>query len=199
MAYKMLFLIFKKEELQWSFQYFGVFLWGIFVKELGEYLKEVRENNGVSIEEASDDLEIDSFLLENLEEGNIRAFRDVLGMKDKIKAYAKYLGLDPEEIADEFNDFLFEHTSKISLSDILAVEKEKNKVKEETVKKMSSPYTIVKQKKLNVKPMLYVVLGIFLFIMFILLVFNIMRPKDEKRTNELLGLGKEGELCELTY
>lgn len=116
------------------------------MKELGEYLKEVRESNGVSIEEASDDLEIDSFLLENLEEGNVRAFRDVLGMKDKIKAYAKYLGLDPEEIADEFNDFLFEHTSKISLSDILAVEKEKNKGKEETVKKMSSPYTIVKQK-----------------------------------------------------
>ena len=140
------------------------------MKELGEYLKEVRESNGVSIEEASDDLEIDSFLLENLEEGNVRTFRDVLGMKDKIKAYAKYLGLDPEEIADEFNDFLFEHTSKISLSDILAVEKEKNKGKEETVKKMSSPYTIVKQKKLNVKPILYVVLGFFLFIMLILLI-----------------------------
>lgn len=199
MAYEMLFLIFKKEELKLSFQYFGVFLWGIFVKELGEYLKEVRESNGVSIEEASDDLEIDSFLLENLEEGNVRAFRDVLGMKDKIKAYAKYLGLDPEEIADEFNDFLFEHTSKISLSDILAVEKEKNKGKEETVKKMSSPYTIVKQKKLNVKPILYVVLGFFLFIMLILLIFNILRPKEEIRTNELLGLGREGELCELAY
>lgn len=169
------------------------------MKELGEYLKEVRESNGVSIEEASDDLEIDSFLLENLEGGNVRAFRDVLGMKDKIKAYAKYLGLDPEEIADEFNDFLFEHTSKISLSDILAVEKEKNKGKEETVKKMSSPYTIVKQKKLNVKPILYVVLGFFLFIMLILLIFNILRPKEEIRTNELLGLGREGELCELAY
>ena len=158
-----------------------------------------RSEEDVFLIEASDDLEIDSFLLENLEEGNVRAFRDVLGMKDKIKAYAKYLGLDPEEIADEFNDFLFEHTSKISLSDILAVEKEKNKGKEETVKKMSSPYTIVKQKKLNVKPILYVVLGFFLFIMLILLIFNILRPKEEIRTNELLGLGREGELCELAY
>ena len=81
----------------------------------------------------------------------------------------------------------------------MAVEKEKNKGKEETVKKMSSPYTIVKQKKLNVKPILYVVLGFFLFIMLILLIFNILRPKEEIRTNELLGLGREGELCELAY
>lgn len=86
------------------------------MKELGEYLKETRINNGVSIEEASDDLNIDSFILENLEAGNIRAFKDVLGIKEKIKAYAKYLGLNPEDVADEFNDFLFEHTSKISLS-----------------------------------------------------------------------------------
>ena len=58
------------------------------MKELGEYLKETRENNGVSIDEAADDLNIDSFLLENLEEGNVRAFRDVLSMKEKVKEYA---------------------------------------------------------------------------------------------------------------
>ena len=33
------------------------------MKELGEYLKETRINNGVSIDEAAQDLNIDSFLL----------------------------------------------------------------------------------------------------------------------------------------
>ena len=62
------------------------------MKELGEYLKETRENNGVSIDEAAQDLNIDGFLLESIEEGNTRAFKDVLSMKDRIKEYAKYLG-----------------------------------------------------------------------------------------------------------
>ena len=50
-----------------------------------------------------------------------------------------------------------------------------------------------------IRDRLYVVLGFFLFIMLILLIFNILRPKEEIRTNELLGLGREGELCELAY
>ena len=67
-------------------------------------------------------------------EGNVRAFRDVLKLKVMIKDYAKYLGLDPEKIVDEFNDFLFEHTSKISLEDIL----EAKQKKEEEEKKIVS-------------------------------------------------------------
>lgn len=159
------------------------------MKELGEYLKETRENNGVSIEEAADDLKIDNFLLENLEEGNVRAFKDVLSMKEIVKEYAKYLGLNPEEVADEFNDFLFEHTSKISLADILEAEKKsktKSKQSDAKEKKVSSPYTIVKQKKLN-KNVVYTVLGILIFfILFLLLIIKMISPKEEKITNELL-------------
>lgn len=155
------------------------------MKELGEYLKETRENNGVSIEEASSDLNIDSFLLENLEEGNVRAFRDVLSMKEKVKEYAKYLGLDPEEVIDEFNDFMFEHTSKISLEDILEAEKERNKSKEE--KKISSPYTIVKTKKVN-KKVIYYILGIILLLLLIIgIIVYVKWPREETITRELLG------------
>lgn len=171
------------------------------MKELGEYLKETRENNGVSIDEAADDLNIDSFLLENLEEGNVRAFRDVLSMKEKVKEYAKYLGLDPENVADEFNDFLFEHTSKISLSDILEAEKKSKSKKTDNAntKKISSPYTIVKQKKIN-KRVVYTFLGaLVLFILFLLLIINIMRPKEEKITNELLEKKASDEKYEFTY
>ena len=107
------------------------------MKELGEYLKEKRKENGVGLEEAAEDLNLSRDDIENIEAGNIRAFRDVLKLKVIVKDYAKYLGLDPEKIVDEFNDFLFEHTSKISLEDIL----EAKQKKEEEEKKIVSPYT----------------------------------------------------------
>lgn len=169
------------------------------MKELGEYLKETRENNGVSIEEAADDLNIDSFLLENLEEGNVRAFRDVLSMKEKVKEYAKYLGLNPEDVADEFNDFLFEHTSKISLADILEAEKNRTKGKQQEQKKISSPYTIVKQKKIN-KKLIYSILGIIISVFLIILILiKVMTPKEEKITNELSNRKVKGDIYELAY
>ncbi len=153
------------------------------MKELGQYLRETRQNNGVSLDEASKDLDIDDFLLESIEEGNTRAFRDVLGIKEKIKAYAKYLGLNPDEIIDEFNDFLFEHTSKISLNDILEAEKERDKKIE---KKVSSPYTIVKPKKVNVKMISLCAVLFFVFIILVIFFASLFIPKREKIVNELM-------------
>ena len=95
------------------------------MKDLGEYLQDVRRENGVSLEEAASDLDVDEALLENIEDGNIRAFKDIYYLKDLIKEYAKYLGLPSLKIQDEFNDFLFEHTSKISLDDIMNAKKKK--------------------------------------------------------------------------
>ena len=51
------------------------------VKELGEYLKDVRINNGVSLEEAAEDNELSASQLENIENGNIKAFKDVYKLK----------------------------------------------------------------------------------------------------------------------
>ena len=153
------------------------------MKELGEYLKKTRENNGVALEEAATDLKIDSFLLESLEEGNVRAFKDVLKVKDLVKDYAKYLGLDSEEVIDEYNSFLFEHTSKISLEDILEAEKTRN----EEERKVISPYTKVrKRKKINkdkIKLVFEILLVIIVIILFIIFMF---RPKDEKIINEIM-------------
>ena len=163
------------------------------MKELGEYLKETRISNGVSIDEAAQDLNIDGFLLESIEMGNTKAFKDVLSMKEKVKDYAKYLGLKPEEVIDEFNDYLFEKTSKISLQDILDAEKEANK-KEET-KKVSSPYTIIKPKKKDKKKYIYAILSILLVVLLVLFVFNLVRPRKDKITQELKSK-IEGEIYE---
>ena len=159
------------------------------MKELGEYLKETRENNGVSIDEAAQDLNIDGFLLESIEEGNTRAFKDVLSMKDRIKEYAKYLGLNPEEVIDEFNDYMFEKTSKISLQDILDADSAREQ------KKVASPYTIVKPKKVNRLPYLGGMLCFIIILSIIILIFSIIRPKGPKITNELRDRGAYYELA----
>ena len=164
------------------------------MKELGEYLKQTRINNGVSIDEAAQDLNIDGFLLESIEMGNTRAFKDVLSMKEKVKDYAKYLGLKPEEVIDEFNDYLFEKTSKISLKDIMDAEKEINK--NDDVKKISSPYTIIKPKKKDRRVIIYTILSIITAILLILLVFNIVRPRKNKITHELKMNIVEGDIYE---
>ena len=109
------------------------------MKELGEYLKKTRIGNGVSITEACEDLEFSTSHLENIESGNVKAFKDVYELRDSIRQYAKYLGLNSDKVTDEFNNFLFQHTSKISLDDIL--EAQKKKEEEQKEKKVKSPYT----------------------------------------------------------
>ncbi len=77
------------------------------MKEIGINLKEKRLENGVSIQEAAEDLNLEESVLENMEEGNIRAFKDMFVLKELIKDYSKYLGLDVNDVVEDFNDFLF--------------------------------------------------------------------------------------------
>ena len=153
------------------------------MKELGEYLKKNRIDSGVDIEEAAEDLNMSKDDIENMEEGNVRAFKDMLSLRSKMKEYAKYLGLDSESVADEFNDFLFEHTSKISLSDILEAEKKR----ESEQKKVTSPYTIIKTKKLNYKAVLGMVAFVLFVILLIVVINKITSPKLPERNIELLN------------
>ena len=143
------------------------------MKELGEYLKHTRIDNGVSMEEAAEDLELSTSQLENIESGNVRAFKDVYSLKQYVRQYAKYLGLDPEKVVDEFNGFLFEHTSKISLEDIKEAQR---KLEEKEQKKIKSPYTIVHKKKLSIWPFVMIpVVILLLFIIIYLIVSSINR------------------------
>ena len=50
------------------------------MKEIGTKLKEARESIGVSIEEAAEDNELSASQLENIESGNVRAFKDVYNL-----------------------------------------------------------------------------------------------------------------------
>lgn len=107
------------------------------MKDIGLKLKEKREENGVSVDEAAEDLKMRSSQIISLEEGRKEDFSDVNTLKFFIRDYAKYLGLDGEKLVDEFNEFLFDFTSKIP-SEVIEEAKQK---REKEKKEFSSPYT----------------------------------------------------------
>ena len=151
------------------------------MKELGDYLKRTRISNGVSIAEAAEDLDLSTVQLENIESGNVKAFKDVYALKEDVRQYAKYLGLNPEKVIDEFNGFLFEHTSKISLEDIKMAQKKM----EEEEKKATSPYT--KEYKKKVGPWPFVMAIVFIVVIFAILYLIISTiNKAPERTTELM-------------
>ena len=82
------------------------------MKEIGQSFKNARETIGISKEEVIKDLNITESQLDNLEDGNINAFKDVFFLKETIKKYCKYLNLDEDEIMDNFNDFMFSYTCR---------------------------------------------------------------------------------------
>ncbi|MDD4035753.1 MAG: helix-turn-helix domain-containing protein [Bacilli bacterium] len=150
------------------------------MKDLGQKLKDAREKIGVTIEEAAEDLNLRPKQLENIEEGNLKAFNDVFYLKYFIRDYAKYLSLDYEKLVDEFNEFLFDYTSKIPVDAI----KEANKKKKEPQKKIVSPYTMSKKRGLNISPV-YIYIVIILIIALIIYMVIKQYGTDSFETNNL--------------
>ena len=108
--------------------------------EVGDTLRNSREVSGVTLEEVSTDLGIPILFLEQIEDGNMGAFKDVFELKDYIKKYAKYIGLDADELIDVFNSYMFERTSKIPMDKIEEAVNTKN-LEEEKEDRVASPYT----------------------------------------------------------
>ena len=106
------------------------------MKNIGLKLKYKREETGLSIEEVAEDLKMRPSQISSIEEGKTEDFKDVFYLKYFIRDYAKYLGLDSERILDEFNEYLFDMTSKIPIELIKEAKKDKNE-NNDTI----SPYT----------------------------------------------------------
>ena len=94
----------------------------------------------------------------SLEEGKKEDFKDVVFLKYFIRDYAKYLGLNGEELVDEFNEFLFDFTSKIPIEEI-----EQAKLNNVNKKDVISPYTSDVSNKKGIKIVITVV-GIILLL-----------------------------------
>lgn len=137
------------------------------MKEIGEKLKLARDSIGITVEEVAEDLKMRPSQIESIEEGNIESFKDIFYLKYFIRDYAKYLGLNHEDMVDEFNEYLFDYTSKISLEEIKKAKKKNKDKKDEPVKKIASPYTLSKRRKNTIAPFI-----IYIFIILLLIIIG---------------------------
>lgn len=146
------------------------------MKEIGEQLKETRENMGISIEEVSEDLKVTSTQIEDIEKGNMKAFKDIYSLKFFIRDYSKYLGLDYDSMIDDFNEYLFDYTSKLSIDEIRKASEDdkKNKLKED---KISSPYTTLKNRRKLIPPVLIWVLVILIIACASFIAYKVIFPE----------------------
>ena len=135
------------------------------MKDIGAKLKEARESVDISIEEAANDLKVSESQVENIEAGNLEAFQDIFYLKYFIRDYAKYLGLKYDELVDEFNEYLFDYTSKISVDEI----EEAKKRELEKEDKIKSPYTIDYYSRNNY--LKYFLIGLAIIIIIVILFF----------------------------
>ena len=138
------------------------------MKNIGIRFKEKREENGLSIEEVAEDLKMRPSQIESIEEGRTEDFKDVFYLKYFIRDYAKYLGMDGEKILDEFNEYLFDITSKIPVDLINEAKKEKKGFGS----KKLSPYTNGNTKFKISKPLIIIITVIILIIVGYIIISN---------------------------
>lgn len=157
------------------------------MNEIGEELQYARESSGVSLNEASRDLNIKVEILENIEDGRTGAFKDIFELKEYISNYAKYLGLDEKAMIDEFNEYMFEYTSKIPIKEI-----EKTielKIKEEDKKEeIVSPYT-KQAKKYNKWVYIILYIALMLLILFAI-IWSVKQVTINKKVTDTISYGR---------
>ena len=158
------------------------------MNEIGLLFKETREESGVSLAEASNDLKIKQVILENIEEGNSGAFKDIFELKEYVLSYAKYLGLDLKIIEEKFNSYVFEFTSKIPVKEIEKRVIDK-KIEETKEIRIVSPYTREKNnKKLN---RLLIIIYIWVFILLGFIIFwSVKQLTFNQNETQIIAYGK---------
>lgn len=151
------------------------------MKEIGESFRSARETIGISKEEVVKDLNITESQLDNLEDGNVNAFKDVFFLKEMIRKYSRYLNLDEEANIDKFNDFIFSYTSKIPVDEILEQTREINILEsQKNENKIVSPYTAKKKSSSNKMTILFTVTVVIIVILILFLIKYI----TDKRVNK---------------
>ena len=144
---------------------------------IGERLKTSREEKSLSLEEVSEDIRISVNDLINIEAVNRGAFSDIFLLKKNIYDYAKYLGLDYDKFIEDFNEYVFESTSRIPVDVIERISKQKEK--EEANREAISPYTIDNSSKQNKKIVLFAIIALLVIISIISIVIIYKNNNEE--------------------
>jgi cytoskeletal protein RodZ len=129
----------------------------------------LRESAGISLEEVSNDINIPVIALEQIEAGTFGSFEDIYELKRWLVEYAKYIGYDTDKVIKEFNEYMFEHTSKIPSQEIVAAIKSNKK--DEIIDdpdRIASPYTRAYPKE---KTLPYILTFIVVLLLVALAVF----------------------------
>lgn len=136
------------------------------MNEIGNDFKQARDSFGLNLEEVSADTNISIESLEQIEAGSIGSFKDIFKLKEYLQVYAKYLGLDPGKVIDDFNEYMFEYTSKIPLDHLEKAieEKERQLIEEEKTGdiRIVSPYLKPKEPSQAMKYILIAVVIVIL-------------------------------------
>ena len=151
--------------------------------EAGESLKSAREKAGVSIEEASQDLNIPVLFLEQIESGAVGAFEDIYELKNMMVEYGKYLGLNTDDIKLKFNEYMFDYTSKIKLDEIEKAMREQQKEKESD-EEIHSPYIRVYPKE---KTLPYILSAVVIIILVVLVLIWSIKQITVNGSSSIIG------------
>ena len=77
---------------------------------VGRYLKKSRKAKKIDIETVSKELNITIDLIDSIEDDNFPKYLDKVYLTGHIRTYAKYLGLNSNEVVKQFrNQFIFTH------------------------------------------------------------------------------------------
>lgn len=153
--------------------------------EAGKSLKNARESAGVSIEEASQDLNIPVLFLEQIESGAVGAFEDIYELKNMMLDYAKYLGLNPDDLTMKFNEYMFDYTSKIKLDEIEKAMREQQKEKSDDEKEIiHSPYTRITPKE---KSLPYIISAIIIIVLVVLVLIWSIKQITVNGSSNIIG------------
>ena len=117
------------------------------MENLGEKLKQARLAKNLSIEEIHKITKINRNYIAALETSNVKAFPAEVYYKNFLKRYASYLGLNGEQILQEYNDSKKQQENKVVNKKIVSKEKS------------------VRNKKDFFIPMVFVILIILLILM----------------------------------
>ncbi len=148
------------------------------MEEIAELLCEAREEAGIDLKEVSRDINISEIILENIEAGKIGSFKDIFTLKEYIYSYAKYLGLDADTLLNNFNEYVFEYTSKIPVKEIeKTMELVAKNSENETI---ASPYTTTKNKS---KKGLYVCIYLLILLLVIMAIVWSVNQITVNKTN----------------
>lgn len=143
------------------------------MQTIGQKLKKVRQDKGLSLEDAQRATKIQCYILQSFEEDNFNKDGIAIYTKSLLRLYAKFLGLEPNEIAKEAG---FVDNAIKERNILQRLEQEQDIRKKRAIK---LPTFNFKLPKLNRKVVFFILIGVCVYISIFMLVRS-LKNRAEK-------------------